>query len=139
MPTGWTAPFFRALYANDLPFNLAPSLHIALRSLLWVIYVPHIGSWLLRNAVRIWFLLIGLSGLTLSAPVSGQRPDDQIAPKSLELQRQARQVDAHRGQAEILEAAVLEAARSADVDHDHRNADACQQPENSASPRRRQT
>ena len=37
-------------------------------------------------------LLIGFAGLTLAAPVAGQRSDDQIAPKSLELQRQAREL-----------------------------------------------
>jgi hypothetical protein len=31
-PEGWTAPLFHALYFNDLPYNLAPSLHISLRS-----------------------------------------------------------------------------------------------------------
>ena len=35
-------------------------------------------------------LLIGLAGLAVAVPVAGQRSDDQIAPKSLELQRQAR-------------------------------------------------
>ncbi len=38
------------------------------------------------------FLIITLVGLALSAPVAGQRPDDQIAPKSIELQRQAREL-----------------------------------------------
>lgn len=37
------------------------------------------------------FLLIGTAGLALAAPAESQRPDDQIAPKSLELQRLARQ------------------------------------------------
>jgi Tfp pilus assembly protein PilF len=37
-------------------------------------------------------LLIGFAGLALAAPVAGQRSDDQIAPKSLELQRQAREL-----------------------------------------------
>jgi Tfp pilus assembly protein PilF len=37
-------------------------------------------------------LLIGLAGVALSAPVGGQRPDDQIAPKSVELQRQAQEL-----------------------------------------------
>jgi Tfp pilus assembly protein PilF len=36
------------------------------------------------------FLIITLASLAFSAPVAGQRPDDQIAPKSIELQRQAR-------------------------------------------------
>jgi Tfp pilus assembly protein PilF len=35
-------------------------------------------------------LLTGLVGLALAAPTMGQRADDQIQPKSLELQRQAR-------------------------------------------------
>jgi membrane-associated phospholipid phosphatase len=63
VPTGLFGPIFRFLHGFDHPYNLAPSLHIALRSLLWVIYVRHIGSWLLRNSVRVWFLLIGLSTL----------------------------------------------------------------------------
>ena len=61
-PSGWTAPLFQALYANDQPFNLAPSLHISLRSLVWVAYGAHLrGS--LRTIVKVWFILIGLSTL----------------------------------------------------------------------------
>jgi Tfp pilus assembly protein PilF len=37
-------------------------------------------------------LLIGLAATALAAPVSGQRSDDQIAPKSMELQHQAREL-----------------------------------------------
>jgi tetratricopeptide (TPR) repeat protein len=37
-------------------------------------------------------LLIGFAGLALAAPVAGQRADDQIAPKSVELQRQAKEL-----------------------------------------------
>jgi tetratricopeptide (TPR) repeat protein len=33
-------------------------------------------------------LAVSFAALTVSAPVAGQRPDDQIAPKSVELQRQ---------------------------------------------------
>ena len=36
------------------------------------------------------FLLVGLASLALAAPVTGQRSDDQISPKSVELQREAR-------------------------------------------------
>ena len=36
------------------------------------------------------FLLIGFTGLTLAAPVASQRADDQILPKSAELQLQAK-------------------------------------------------
>jgi Tfp pilus assembly protein PilF len=35
-------------------------------------------------------LLIGFAGVALAAPATSQRPDDQIAPKSLELQHRAR-------------------------------------------------
>ena len=62
MPTGWTAPFFRALYANDLPYNLAPSLHIGLRCLFWITYGRHMRGWA-RSAMRWWFILIGASTL----------------------------------------------------------------------------
>lgn len=61
-PGGWTAPFFHALYFNDLPFNLAPSLHISLRSLVWVFYGAHLTGHL-RTAVKVWFILIGVSTL----------------------------------------------------------------------------
>lgn len=36
------------------------------------------------------FLLVGLAGVVLASPVLGQRADDQIQPKSIELQREAR-------------------------------------------------
>ena len=61
-PSGWTAPLFRALYHNDLPYNLAPSLHISLRSLVWVFYGAHLTGWL-RKGVKFWFILIGASTL----------------------------------------------------------------------------
>ena len=38
------------------------------------------------------FLLIGIAGATLAAPVASQRSDDQILPKSVELQRDAKQM-----------------------------------------------
>jgi Tfp pilus assembly protein PilF len=37
-------------------------------------------------------LLIGFAGLAVAAPVVGQRTDDQIVPKSAELQRQAKEL-----------------------------------------------
>jgi tetratricopeptide (TPR) repeat protein len=37
------------------------------------------------------FLLIGVAGLAVAVPAIGQRADDQILPKSVELQRQARE------------------------------------------------
>jgi Flp pilus assembly protein TadD len=43
---------------------------------------------LMRATSRI--LLIGFAGLVLAPPVSGQRSDDQILPRSAELQKQGR-------------------------------------------------
>jgi membrane-associated phospholipid phosphatase len=60
--TGIFAPVFNFLYGFDRPYNLVPSLHIALRSLLWIIYIPHTRG-LTRIAVKVWFILIGLSTL----------------------------------------------------------------------------
>lgn len=37
-------------------------------------------------------LLIGFAAVAVAAPVASQRPDDQILPKSAELQRQAREL-----------------------------------------------
>jgi len=37
-------------------------------------------------------LLVGLAALTLAAPVASQRSDDQILPKSVDLDQQARQL-----------------------------------------------
>lgn len=61
-PTGWTEPWFRLLHKNDLPYNLAPSLHIGLRSLFWITYGRRLRGWL-RSVVRWWFITIGASTL----------------------------------------------------------------------------
>jgi len=61
-PVGWTAPLFHALYHNDMPYNLAPSLHISLRSLVWVFYGARLTG-LPRTVVKLWFILIGASTL----------------------------------------------------------------------------
>jgi Tfp pilus assembly protein PilF len=37
-------------------------------------------------------LLTGFAGIALAAPVAGQRPDDQIQPKSVELQHQGKEL-----------------------------------------------
>jgi tetratricopeptide (TPR) repeat protein len=42
----------------------------------------------MRSLLRV--LLIGFAGIAIAAPVSGQRTDDQIQPKSVELQRQGK-------------------------------------------------
>ncbi len=43
----------------------------------------------MQSLVR--FLLIGVAGFALAAPAASQRADDQILPKSVELQHQARE------------------------------------------------
>jgi Flp pilus assembly protein TadD len=65
---------------------------------------------LMRSLPRL--LLIGFAGVTLAAPVMGQRPDDQIAPKSIELEHQARTLVAS-GKLEQAED-VLESALAVD-------------------------
>jgi membrane-associated phospholipid phosphatase len=60
---GWAGFMFEALASFDLPFNQAPSLHIALLVILWVLYARHLPRawhWLLHS----WFALIGVSVLT---------------------------------------------------------------------------
>ena len=59
---GWLAPVFAPLAANDLPFNLAPSLHISLRAILWAVYGRNLSG-VLRSTIKTWFILIGLSTL----------------------------------------------------------------------------
>jgi protein-tyrosine phosphatase len=57
---GW---MFDVLMGFDKPFNQAPSLHIALLVILWVLYLRHAGrAW--RWMVHGWFALIGVSVLT---------------------------------------------------------------------------
>ena len=56
-PLGVVFDWFRA---KDAPFNLAPSLHIALRTILVGVYVRH-SRGLLRLASHVWFSLVGFS------------------------------------------------------------------------------
>lgn len=54
---------FDILTGFDKPFNQAPSLHIALLIILWVLYLRHAGgAW--RWLVHAWFTLIAVSVLT---------------------------------------------------------------------------
>ncbi|MGJ5816337.1 phosphatase PAP2/dual specificity phosphatase family protein [Paludibaculum fermentans] len=60
---GFFGGLFDALMSFDKPFNQAPSLHIALITVLWARYARHFGGatmWLLR----IWFVLMAVSTLT---------------------------------------------------------------------------
>jgi protein-tyrosine phosphatase len=60
---GWAGTMFDALTSFDKPFNQAPSLHIALLVILWVLYTPVIPR-VLRPLLHAWFALIGVSVLT---------------------------------------------------------------------------
>jgi len=51
---------FAALRSFDKPFNLSPSLHVALRTLLWPVYVPRTTG-VFNLLLRVWFVLIGVS------------------------------------------------------------------------------
>lgn len=59
---GWLGAVFAPLNANDMPFNLTPSLHISLRAILWAVYGRHLRG-IVRSGVKTWFILIGLSTL----------------------------------------------------------------------------
>lgn len=52
--------WFAALRSFDHPHNLAPSLHIALRTLVWPTVVPRTTG-LVNLVLRFWFLLVGMS------------------------------------------------------------------------------
>ncbi len=60
---GFFGSLFTALRGFDQPFNQAPSLHIAILVVLWVLYARHVPPrwhWLLHG----WMALIGVSILT---------------------------------------------------------------------------
>lgn len=60
---GLSGFLFAALTSFDQPFNQAPSLHIALLVLLWVLYARHLPRWALW-LLHPWFFLVGVSVLT---------------------------------------------------------------------------
>ena len=57
---GW---MFDILAGFDKPFNQAPSLHVALLVILWVLYARHLSGGA-RWVLHFWFALIGVSVLT---------------------------------------------------------------------------
>jgi membrane-associated phospholipid phosphatase/predicted protein tyrosine phosphatase len=61
-PAGWTGALFRFLHGFDQPYNLFPSLHIALRTILAALYARHTRG-VVRTASHVWFSLIGISTL----------------------------------------------------------------------------
>src|SRR3954470_11424699 len=59
---GWLGALFDWFRGMDQPYNLLPSLHIALRTILAELYARHTRG-VLRFASNIWFVLIGLSAV----------------------------------------------------------------------------
>lgn len=60
--SGWLGAFFDWFQGIDRPFNLLPSLHIALSVILSELYARHTRG-LLRSASNFWFVLIGFSAV----------------------------------------------------------------------------
>src|SRR6266404_1805147 len=59
---GWLGTLFDWFRGMDQPYNLLPSLHIALRTILADLYARQTRG-LLRQASNLWFVLIGLSAV----------------------------------------------------------------------------
>jgi len=59
---GWLGVIFNPFREFDLPYNLCPSLHIALRTILADLYARHTRG-LIRLCSHVWFSLIGVSTL----------------------------------------------------------------------------
>jgi protein-tyrosine phosphatase len=59
---GWLGATFDWFRGMDLPYNLLPSLHLALRTILAQHYADH-TRWFWRSALQFWFFLVGLSAL----------------------------------------------------------------------------
>ena len=57
---GWLGAIFQTFLGLDEPYNLLPSLHITLRSILVDLYARHTQG-LAQGAVHVWFCLIGFS------------------------------------------------------------------------------
>lgn len=53
---------FDALFSFDQVHNLAPSLHIALRTILWTVYIPLVRG-IPQIGLKAWFFLVGISTL----------------------------------------------------------------------------
>lgn len=61
--TGVCGALFTFLSSVDPPYNQAPSLHVSLLVLLWLVYARYLNGWA-KWAMHLWFALIGLSVLT---------------------------------------------------------------------------
>ena len=64
VPDGWLKPIFLFLHGFDQPYNLFPSLHIILRTILAHKYAEKTSGWL-RVVIHVWFFLIGVSTICI--------------------------------------------------------------------------
>ncbi|WP_163832841.1 phosphatase PAP2/dual specificity phosphatase family protein [Spartinivicinus ruber] len=62
--SGLPGLMFDALASFDKPFNQAPSLHIALAIILWVLYIKHLPNKYWHYTLHLWFSLVVVSVLT---------------------------------------------------------------------------
>jgi protein-tyrosine phosphatase len=62
-PAGLFGWMFDALSSFDRPFNQAPSLHVAITTVLWAAYKRRLRGWPWL-ALRVWFVITALSTLT---------------------------------------------------------------------------
>jgi len=62
--SGFYGALFDLLTSFDKPFNQAPSLHISLLVLIWLVFNQHIQPVFLRWLMHGWMMLIGISVLT---------------------------------------------------------------------------
>lgn len=63
-PQGPFAPMFELLWAVDLPYNRAPSLHIVTLQLMWPLLIARLNVSWQRVLVHAWLAAIGISVLT---------------------------------------------------------------------------
>ncbi len=61
---GWCGELYNWFCSMDRPYNLCPSLHIALRTILALVYARHTVGWV-RTLSHVWFSVIGFSTVTL--------------------------------------------------------------------------
>ncbi len=59
---GFLGTLFGSLETMYNFYNLSPSLHIAIRCILWTVYIPLVSGFL-RRFLQVWFILIGVSTL----------------------------------------------------------------------------